>query len=186
MLLIGINEKKYIPISGYGRPQEMHVREAAFEAAKTKWKAEGQPMPRIGDVVLIHGWLFGSGLPSVYREAAVQNVAGTMAVNVDNGYSKEGTWIHPAVIVANLGPKTETPKKMPEPTGSGLIGQTGNQPESSVEKDADRLREHIDRASRRVESWPEWKRNILDDSLKPTLSEPRTPVDNGNASSDLY
>lgn len=40
------------------------------------------------------------------------------------------------------------------------------------------LREKIDRANKLVESWPAWKRNILINSSKPSVSVPRPPVNN--------
>lgn len=37
---------------------------------------------------------------------------------------------------------------------------------------------HLKAASAIVATWPKWKQNILADSSKPMMSEPRTPVDN--------
>ncbi len=37
---------------------------------------------------------------------------------------------------------------------------------------------HCKRASREVATWPEWRRNILSDSGKPSVATPRKPVDN--------
>ena len=44
--------------------------------------------------------------------------------------------------------------------------------------DVDKFRAHIKRVSAIVKSWPLWKQNILQNSMKPTVSVPRTPVDN--------
>lgn len=38
--------------------------------------------------------------------------------------------------------------------------------------------EQIEIASKIVSQWPEWKKNILEHSLQPTIKVARTPVDN--------
>jgi len=40
------------------------------------------------------------------------------------------------------------------------------------------IREKIELANKLVESWPVWKRNILVNSSKSSVSVPRPPVDN--------
>jgi hypothetical protein len=40
------------------------------------------------------------------------------------------------------------------------------------------FREHLDRASATVATWPEWKRNVLGQSEKSTVEHPRDFVDN--------
>jgi hypothetical protein len=42
----------------------------------------------------------------------------------------------------------------------------------------DELREAVKQATKIVESWPLWKQNILKHSGEPSVSVPRTPVDN--------
>jgi len=42
--------------------------------------------------------------------------------------------------------------------------------------DADRLKRHLDAASKIVAAMPEWKRNVLKLSGQPTVSTPRKPV----------
>lgn len=39
--------------------------------------------------------------------------------------------------------------------------------------------DHLKESAEIVNAWPEWKRGTLSSSLKPTVSEPRKPVDNG-------
>ncbi len=39
-------------------------------------------------------------------------------------------------------------------------------------------------ASTLVKSWPEWKQNILEISLSPTVAVPREPVDNSRATDE--
>jgi hypothetical protein len=36
--------------------------------------------------------------------------------------------------------------------------------------------DHLALAAKVVESWPAWKRNLLENSSKPTMSTPRTPI----------
>jgi hypothetical protein len=50
----------------------------------------------------------------------------------------------------------------------------------------DDVREQMKIASRLVETWPEWKRNILVQSAQPTVDVPRTPVDNLSKTSDSH
>jgi hypothetical protein len=42
--------------------------------------------------------------------------------------------------------------------------------------DLDKFQRHIIDAKRIVASWPAWKRNLLGNSLKPTVEVPRNPV----------
>ena len=44
------------------------------------------------------------------------------------------------------------------------------------------FKKQFDIASSLVAQWPIWKRNILEDSSKPTVAIPRLPVDNLRAS----
>lgn len=43
------------------------------------------------------------------------------------------------------------------------------------------FRERLAKASKIINSWPEWKRNLLADSSKPTFSKPREPVNNSGS-----
>lgn len=38
--------------------------------------------------------------------------------------------------------------------------------------------QHFKKIELEVSDWPEWKKNLLRDSLEPTLPEPRPPVRN--------
>ncbi len=40
------------------------------------------------------------------------------------------------------------------------------------------IRRQIDVATKLVQAWPDWKRNILVHSAQPTVVSPRTPVNN--------
>lgn len=40
------------------------------------------------------------------------------------------------------------------------------------------IREQIAKAAELVGTWPDWKRNILAQSSKPSVSTPRVPVNN--------
>ena len=40
------------------------------------------------------------------------------------------------------------------------------------------VQKQVESATRLVSTWPQWKRNILIQSAQPTVSEPRTPVNN--------
>jgi len=46
------------------------------------------------------------------------------------------------------------------------------------------FRAQLARATALVATWPAWKRNILEQSSRPTVSVPRTPVDNLRSSRD--
>ena len=46
------------------------------------------------------------------------------------------------------------------------------------------FRKQFEIASALVESWPVWKQNIVEYSSKPTVSVPRTPVDNQRVSAE--
>ncbi len=45
----------------------------------------------------------------------------------------------------------------------------------------EQLLEQFEIANAIVSQWPKWKQNLLEDSSKPTVSVPRTPVDNFRA-----
>lgn len=40
------------------------------------------------------------------------------------------------------------------------------------------LQQQIQNATKLVESWPQWKRNILIQNAQPTVSTPRPPINN--------
>jgi hypothetical protein len=42
----------------------------------------------------------------------------------------------------------------------------------------EQLQEQFEIADAIVSQWPKWKQNLLEDSSKPTVAVPRTPVDN--------
>ena len=46
------------------------------------------------------------------------------------------------------------------------------------------FKKQFDIASALVATWPVWKQNILEYSSKPTVSVPRTPVDNQRAAGE--
>lgn len=56
------------------------------------------------------------------------------------------------------------------------MGQQDKSAENGAKTDRQRFLNHLEWASRIVKTWPAWKRNILKNSSKSTLSTPRKPV----------